>query len=89
MPLAQALQSIFSETKEATIKKVRQSMENTESRKIFDRRTIKLEDVMKSDYIPFLSGRPERETVIGADDLLNLSILLNTTEGVEAFLRKI
>ncbi len=44
---------------------------------------------MKPGYIPFMGGRPERNLVIGADDILNLVILLNTTLTVEAFINKL
>jgi hypothetical protein len=59
---------------------------NMEKKNVKDKRSIKLEDVLKPDYIPFLSGRPKRETVIGKEDLMNLEIVLNTTQTVEEFL---
>ena len=62
---------------------------NMEKKHVVDKRSIKLEDVLKADYIPFFSGRPERETVIGKEDLMNLEIVLNTTKTVEEFLTKI
>lgn len=62
---------------------------NMEKKHVIDKRSIKLEDVLKADYIPFLSGRPERETVIGKEDLMNLEIVLNTTKTVEEFIAKI
>lgn len=38
---------------------------------------------------PFVSlaGRPERDTVISQDDIVNLSIALNTTGDVKHFLK--
>jgi hypothetical protein len=45
--------------------------------------------VMKKDYIPFLGGRPERETIVGKDDIMNLEITLNTCSTVDEFLKKI
>jgi len=54
-----------------------------EKKNVIDKRSIKLEDILKPDYIPFLSGRPERETVIGNDDLMNLEIVLNTVNTVD------
>jgi hypothetical protein len=54
-----------------------------EKKNVIDKRSIKLEDILKHDYIPFLSGRPERETVIGNDDLMNLEIVLNTVNTVD------
>ena len=60
-----------------------------EKRNVIDKRNIKLEDMMKNDYIPFLAGRPKRETVIGRDDEANLAIALNTSSSFEDFLDKI
>lgn len=37
--------------------------------------------------IPFLGGRPQRETVIGADDIMNLRIACNTKNSLEEFLQ--
>ena len=62
---------------------------NMDKKHVVDRRSIKLEDILKADYIPFLSGRPERETVIAKEDLMNLEIVLNTTKTVEEFITKI
>jgi hypothetical protein len=56
---------------------------------IVDKRRIRLEDVLKPGYIPFLGGRPDRGTVIGVDEILDLVILLNTTATVEAFINKL
>ncbi len=39
--------------------------------------------------IPYLEGRPNRETAINHDDLLNLEIALNTCESVEELLKKL
>jgi len=57
-----------------------------ESKNVIDKRSVKLSDVMRADYIPFLGGRPARMTVIGSEDALNLAIALNTTPSVEGFL---
>ncbi|MCX7727589.1 MAG: hypothetical protein N2053_12160 [Chitinispirillaceae bacterium] len=59
------------------------------NKKIIDRRIIRLEEINKKDYIPFLGGRPKRNTLITKDEILDLKILLNTTNGVEEFLEKI
>lgn len=56
--------------------------------KVIDRRHIHLEDVLKADYIPFLGGRPSRDTVIGREDVLNLKIALHTSHSVEEFMGK-
>ena len=34
-------------------------------------------------------GRPERSTVVSKDEIVDLSILLNTTKSVEEFLQSI
>jgi hypothetical protein len=60
-----------------------------EDRHVIDKRSIKLEDVMKKDYIPFLGGRPQRQTIIGKDDIMNLEITLNTCLTVDEFVKKI
>jgi hypothetical protein len=57
-----------------------------ENKKIIDKRQIRLEEVMKPDYIPYLGGRPDRHTVIREDDVVNLKINLNTTASVEEFI---
>ncbi len=58
-----------------------------EDKNIVDKRSIKLEDVLKPDYIPFLAGRPPREKVISADDIINLKINIDTCNTVEDFLK--
>lgn len=55
-----------------------------------DKKRIQPEDVTRrGSYIPYLSGRPDRHAVINSDDVLNLTILLNTTESFDAFLAAI
>lgn len=54
---------------------------------VVDKRSIRLEDVMKKDYIPFLGGRPDREKVIRLDDVLDVKINLNLTDTVEEFIK--
>jgi hypothetical protein len=39
--------------------------------------------------IPFLSGRPERDTIISVDEIINLTIALNITKSVDEFLKLI
>lgn len=39
--------------------------------------------------IPFLSGRPERDTIISVDEIINLTISLNVTKSVDEFLQLI
>jgi len=57
--------------------------------KILDKRKIRLENILKEDYIPFLSGRPKRITVINKDDIMNLKINLNTIKTFNEFLEKV
>jgi hypothetical protein len=57
------------------------------SKNVRDHRIIRLEDILKPGYIPFLGGRPKRDTVIGKEDIENLLIALNTSESLEAFLK--
>jgi hypothetical protein len=58
-----------------------------EKKPVVDKRSIRLEDVMKKDYIPFLGGRPDREKVVRLDDVLDVKINLNLTETVEDFIK--
>lgn len=58
-----------------------------EKKPIVDKRSIRLEDVMKKDYIPYLGGRPDREKVIRPDDVLDMKINLNLAETVEDFIK--
>ena len=53
---------------------------------IVDKRVVRLEDITKKDYIPFLGGRPKRIKIITTDEIINLKIALNTTSTVDAFL---
>ena len=53
-----------------------------------DKRAVKLQNVMAKDFIPLFSGRPERDKVIGREDLMDLDILLHTANTVEEFLAK-
>jgi len=60
-----------------------------EKRHVVDKRSIKLEDVLRPDYIPFLGGRPERNIIINKDDVTNLEIALNTNSDVNTFVSHI
>jgi hypothetical protein len=60
-----------------------------EKKPVIDKRSIKLEEVMSKDYIPFLGGRPKRERVISNDEVLNLTIRLHTIDTVEEFLKNV
>ncbi len=56
---------------------------------VVDKRQVRLEDVMKPGFIPFLGGRPKRETIIGKDEITNLKIELNTTRTVDEFITQL
>ncbi len=60
-----------------------------EKRHVIDKRKVKLEDLMKNGYIPYMAGRPKRERVISADDLTNLAIALNTSASIDDLLKKV
>jgi hypothetical protein len=60
-----------------------------DTKKVVDRRAIRLEKVMRPDYIPFLGGRPKRIGIINNDDILNLEIALNTTNSVDTFIKNL
>ncbi len=51
-----------------------------------DKKPPRFENSRKRGFIPFLGGRPKRTLVISKDDILNLTILLNTTRTVQDFL---
>ena len=55
--------------------------------KIVDHRRVTLEDVNKKEFIPFLGGRPNREKIIKSDDIINLTIALNSSKSFEEFLK--
>ncbi len=55
--------------------------------KVIDHRRVKLESINSKEYIPFLEGRPNREKIIKNDDLINLSIALNTSKSFEELLQ--
>lgn len=50
---------------------------------IIDKRSVRLENINRPDYIPFLGGRPKRGTVINHDDQINVKILLNTADTID------
>ena len=41
-----------------------------------DHRRIKLEEILKDDYIPFLGGRPKRVKIINNDNIKKASSYL-------------
>jgi hypothetical protein len=49
-------------------------------------RRHKAEAVRMKHGIPLLNGRPERERVIGEDDIMNLRIALGTATSLDAFI---
>ena len=58
-----------------------------EKKNVFDRRSVKLEEILKPGYIGFMEGRPKRERVINPEDITNLSILLNTSKSLDEFVK--
>ncbi|MBD3392741.1 MAG: hypothetical protein GF418_11625 [Chitinivibrionales bacterium] len=60
-----------------------------ENRNVVDKRQVRLEELMREDYIPFLEGRPGRDTVLSTDDVTNLKIALNTSLSFEEFLEHV
>ena len=58
-------------------------------RNVYDKRYIRLEEVGREEYIPFLGGRPHRDNVISEDDITNLIIALNTAKSLEVFLEQV
>jgi len=59
------------------------------SKNVYDKRKVKLEEIMKEGYIPFLEGRPRRDKIIKSEDLVDLIIALETCETLEEFLQKV
>jgi hypothetical protein len=60
-----------------------------EKERIVDRRRFTLEDAMKGKFIPMYEGRPNRDTIIGKDDILNLEIALHTCTSVDTFMEAV
>ena len=56
---------------------------------VYERRPSRLEELIPQGYIPFLHGRPVRESTIDKDDILNLRIALNTAADLEEFVQLI
>lgn len=56
---------------------------------VVDKRSIRLEDVMRKSYIPFLGGRPDRDKIIDKEDLCDLKIALALAPCFESFLQQV
>lgn len=56
---------------------------------INDKRRIKLENIIKKDYIPPYEGRPKRDIRISDEDVLNLKIVLNTSNDIKEFIKNV
>ena len=41
--------------------------------------------MIEENHVPFLDGRPDRDTVINSDDILNLNIAVNTVSTFKEF----
>ena len=59
-----------------------------ERKNVTEERPVGTENLANA-RIPFLSGRPERETIISMDEIINLTINLNITKSVDEFLQLI
>jgi hypothetical protein len=46
---------------------------------------IRLTQVLEGQKIPFLKGRPKRETTILPEEIIDLKIMLNTCKSIEEF----
>lgn len=57
-----------------------------ESREILNRSEFNTDADLNKKIIPFLEGRPKRETVINHEDILNLKIAANTATSLSEFL---
>lgn len=51
-----------------------------------DKKPSSSKDYKKDNHIPFLGGRPQRDTIISLDEITDLRINLNITKSVEEFL---
>jgi len=56
-----------------------------EKRKIEEIRRLRLEQLLRKDFIPLFAGRPKREQVINQDDIVDVRIALGTTRSVQEF----
>ena len=54
-----------------------------------DVQLYKLQELINSDYIPFLGGRPERRHPISSQEIVDLKIDLWTTSSVDIFMDRI
>ena len=59
------------------------------NKNISNRRDARVEETAKYSFIPFLQGRPTRDTAIGNDDVLNLIIAMHTSSDFDAFLEHV
>ncbi len=57
--------------------------------RIHDRRAVKLEDVLKADFIPFKGGRPKRDEPISDSDVVDLKIALETRRTLERLFQRV
>jgi hypothetical protein len=59
------------------------------TKRVQDRRKVKLEELMKNTYIPLGEGRPVRDNAIGQDDIINLLIDLHKSDTIEQFIERL
>ena len=56
---------------------------------IVDYKQMKVSKIKRRSIIPFMQGRPVRDTIIQKDDITNLIILLNTCKSLNELLNKV
>jgi len=56
---------------------------------VYDKRNVKLDEMLRDGYIPFLEGRPGRDFSITEDDVTNLIIALNTADSLNEFVKQV
>ncbi|MGD9201875.1 MAG: hypothetical protein PVI26_09950 [Chitinispirillia bacterium] len=56
---------------------------------MIDYKEIKTSRLKRRSIIPFMQGRPARNTIIQKDDIINLIIMLNTCKSLNEFLNKV
>ena len=58
-------------------------------RTLIEELNIMLANAFREKELSLFEGRPDRDTVIGEDDIVNLRILLNTASDMRDFLRQV
>ncbi len=58
-------------------------------RNLMDELNVMLAKAMEDEYKKLLSGRPERNSEINYEDIINLKIALNCCKSLEEFLNQV